>query len=703
MLTTKKWRGIAAISDLFSPWRRGGYPALVLVLGVLLGCSPPGRQNLVRGQQLIREGQPAQAIEPLKEAVSQLATNAPACAQAWNYLGLAYHLAARPAEAAQAYANALAKDFNLVDARFNRGCLLLEQGNLAGAINELTTYTTHRPKDAAGWTQLGTAQLRARLYDAADRSFQHVLELGPGPALAAESYNNLGLSYALRRRPNDAFRYLNAALKLQTNHPPALLNQAIVAQLQLGDRALAAQKYRAYLEVAGATPTAVAVAALATQLEGDLRARQALTNNPPAVRTPTNNAARVTNTNPTPPTVTAPPPSAPTNPAPALTSARPLTPPAPAVRTNPPPTAANPPASTPTPTSIPTNAPTPAAPATNAAASAPVVAPKVAAAIPTNAPPAEPPDPPVEMVRLAPEPDVKPAQDLVTPTKPLASPPASPAPTTVKSQESVTTPTRPPATSPTRTTATEETTPKKKSLAQKLNPLGWFGGGSKEKEKENEKKETKEPSAPAPERSKPVTRLETAAAPTTIPAAATKPVVPPVPAPPVVPRYTYQHPGTPLAGDRALAEEAFRRGVTAQKEGRTADAFSAYQAAVGADPAYFEAQYNLGVAAFDATRWSEALGAFERALAIKPTDPSARLNLALSLERAGYPVDAAAELETLLNAAPDNVEAHAVLAGLYAQKLNDRDKARLHYQKVLQLDPRHPQAAAIRRWLASNR
>lgn len=697
MLTTKKWRGFAAISELFSHWRRWSYPALILVFSVLLGCSPPGRNSLVRGQQLIREGQPAQAIEPLKEAVAQLATNATACAQAWNYLGLAYHLAARPAEAAQAYANALAKDFNLVDARFNRGCLLLEQGNLAGAINELTTYTTHRPKDAAGWSQLGTAQLRARLYDAADRSFQHVLELSPGPAVAAESYNNLGLSYALRRRPNDAFRYLNAALKLQTNHPPALLNQAIVAQLQLGDRALAAQKYRAYLEVAGATPTAVAVAALASQLESDLRARQALTNTPPAVRAPTNAPARVANTNPAPVAVTAPPPSAPTNPAPALTSAKPLTPPAPTVRSESPPPTANPAAAT-------TTHPPPAAPTTNPApVTAPVAPPKTIATAPTNAPPAEPPDPPVEVVQLTPEPDVKPAQDLVTPAKPVVSPPPSPAPTTAKTVEPATAPARPATTKPAQATTTEESAPKKKSLAQKLNPLGWFGGGSKDKEKDKEKQEAKAQPAPTPDRTKPVTRLETTVTPTTAPAAAPKPVTPPAPAAPVIPRYTYQRPETPVAGDRARAEEAFRRGVAAQKEGRTADALAAYQAAVGADPAYFEAQYNLGVAAFDATRWSDALGAFERALAIKSADPSARLNLALSLERGGYPLDAAAELETLLNAAPDNVEAHAVLAGLYAQKLNDREKARLHYQKVLQLDPRYPQAAAIRRWLASNR
>ena len=130
---------------------------------------------------------------------------------------------------------------------------------------------------------------------------------------------------------------------------------------------------------------------------------------------------------------------------------------------------------------------------------------------------------------------------------------------------------------------------------------------------------------------------------------------------------------------------------------------AAYRQAVEADPSFFEAQYNLGVAAFDAGDWAEALSAFERALVLKPDNSDARLNFALSLDRANYPVDAARELEILLARVPNMVDAHATLARLYAEKLGDPDKARAHYTRVLQLDPRHPQAPAIRRWLTVHR
>jgi len=170
----------------------------------------------------------------------------------------------------------------------------------------------------------------------------------------------------------------------------------------------------------------------------------------------------------------------------------------------------------------------------------------------------------------------------------------------------------------------------------------------------------------------------------------------------VFPRYNYLRPGTPVAGDRARAQAALAEGVQAHKNGRSAQALAAYQQAVEADPSYFEAQYNLGVAAFDAAAWPEALAAFEHALVLKPDDTNARLNFALTLDRANYPVDAADELVRLLATAPTNVDGHATIANLYAQKLADTPKARLHYAKVLELDPRHPQAAAIRRWLAAH-
>ena len=132
-------------------------------------------------------------------------------------------------------------------------------------------------------------------------------------------------------------------------------------------------------------------------------------------------------------------------------------------------------------------------------------------------------------------------------------------------------------------------------------------------------------------------------------------------------------------------------------------AIRAYQAAVAADPTYFDACYNLGVAAQDVASWPVALRAYEGALVLKPSDPSARFNFALALEKAGYPVEAVGELEVLLGRSPGNVDAHLMAANLYDQTLGERAQARVHYARVLELSPNHPQAGAIQRWLALNR
>jgi Tfp pilus assembly protein PilF len=57
------------------------------------------------------------------------------------------------------------------------------------------------------------------------------------------------------------------------------------------------------------------------------------------------------------------------------------------------------------------------------------------------------------------------------------------------------------------------------------------------------------------------------------------------------------------------------------------------------------------------------------------------------------------ELETLLAAHPGEVRAHLALANLLAQELREPDRARPHYLRVLEADPRHPQSVAIRQWL----
>jgi tetratricopeptide (TPR) repeat protein len=144
------------------------------------------------------------------------------------------------------------------------------------------------------------------------------------------------------------------------------------------------------------------------------------------------------------------------------------------------------------------------------------------------------------------------------------------------------------------------------------------------------------------------------------------------------------------------------QGQQAQRAGRLDEAIQHYRRAAQLDGSYFEAQYWLGLAAFEARSFRTALGAWEAALAIRPDYAEARYNYALTLKAAGQPKDAAAELEKLLAVHPDEARAHLTLGNLYAEQLRNIPRARQHYARVLQLDPRNPQAQAIRYWLVAN-
>jgi tetratricopeptide (TPR) repeat protein len=157
-----------------------------------------------------------------------------------------------------------------------------------------------------------------------------------------------------------------------------------------------------------------------------------------------------------------------------------------------------------------------------------------------------------------------------------------------------------------------------------------------------------------------------------------------------------------VAGNRSDAERAFAEGVQAYQARRLTEAITAYRLATRQDPSLFEAHYNLGLAATEAGNLSLALSAYENAMAIRPTSLDARYNFALVLKQADYLTDAALELERVLAKYPNEPRAHLALGNLYAQHFSQPAKARQHYLKVLELDPRHPQAGAIRYWLAAN-
>jgi tetratricopeptide (TPR) repeat protein len=214
---------------------------LLLALAIFIsGCTPSGPRALLKGKKFLDRGDYAGAVAQLKIATSLLATNAPA----WNYLGLAYHRAGQPADAAAAYQRALTLDRDLVEAHYNLGCLWLEQNKPDAARTEFTAYTLRRSNAPEGWLKLGLAQLRVHELAAAEKSFSAALNLNPNNA---EALNGLGLAQVQRDRPREAAQYFNAAVKAHPDYAPAILNLATVAQEYLRDNKLALQNYRAYL------------------------------------------------------------------------------------------------------------------------------------------------------------------------------------------------------------------------------------------------------------------------------------------------------------------------------------------------------------------------------------------------------------------------------------------------------------------------
>ncbi|MEY2466646.1 MAG: hypothetical protein QOD03_1167 [Verrucomicrobiota bacterium] len=558
-----------------------------LTLATLItGCTPPGPRALLEGKKLLDRGNFDAAIEQLQTATTLLSTNA----QAWNYLGLAYHQAGQATNAVQAYQRAVALDHDLFEAHYNLGSLWLEQGRLDAAKAELTAYTLRRGNSAEGWIKLATAQLRSRDLTGAEKNFNEALRLSPQNP---EALNGLGLVQLQRNHPREAAQAFTSALTQQTNYAPALLNLAVVSHQYLNNRSLALQKYREYLALMPHQANWQAVSTAARALEQEL--------NPAPVAVPrTVASAPVVHSTPSNSVI--------------KSSSYAI------ARTSPPPPKAEPPAI--------------------AAKPQPVVAPPL-----TN----------LQAVKLQPEPIIKPAQEVSTVSAPI-----------VKTSALAS------ATSPSATNLQTKT--EKRGFFTKINPLNLLHSSSKSSTN----------TSPSPSKTTgSATQSEGSAA--------------------QFARYSYQSPAKPADGDRPAAERVFSQAVQAQQANHLTEAIQGYRQAAQLDPGYYEAHYNLALALMKAGSIPSALATFETALALQPDRLDARLYFAQTLKQANYPIDAANELEKILATYPNDARAHLLLGNLYAQQLRQRDKAREHYQRVLELDPRNEQAPAVRDWLWANR
>lgn len=557
---------------------------LLMVILFITACGPPGPRALLQGRKSLETGRTAEALEELKTAVALLPTNA----AAWNYLGVACHRAGLLTNALEAYSRAIKLDRDLLEARFNLGCLLLDQNRLDAAKLELTAYTLRRGTEPEGWLKLGLSHLRAREASSAEKCFREVLRLQTNNV---EALNGLGLAQLQRNRPREAAESFASALAWQPDYRPALLNLATVSQQQLKDRPEALRRYREYLALQPRAEDWEAVNAVARALE-----------QPPGV------PARTLTNDPT------------GNAAPLLVDSTNQTKPS-------------------TPQIAATKSPTASRALSNSIVSKPLSNPT--ATTPTTT------TPPPEVVKLAPEPAIKAAPVEV---KPAVTNPIS----TAQVGALVNSPTQ----------KTEH-----RGVLSRLNPS----------------KSEPKPSAGSP------------VATETVSVASMK-----IAAPPSAGRSGSVSADLPKPANRREAEAALAQGQQAQRSNRDVEALQFFRRATQLDPSYFEAYYCLGLTAFKIRSFQTALSAWRSALALRPNSPDARYNLALTLKASNHPEDAAAELEKLLSVHPDEARAHLTLGNLYAGQLKDVPRARKHYHRVLQLDPRNPQAQAIRYWLVAN-
>lgn len=234
------------------------------ITAVLSGCHQGPRGLLDDGIKLIKRGEYSQAVQKLQQATALLNTNA----LAWNYLGLAYHHAGQPNEAADAYKKALALDQNLVEVHYDLGCLWLEQDRPEQAKADLTAYTLRRgDKSADGWVKLGEAQMRLHDLAGAEKSFNQARLLD---SENPEALNELGMLQMERNHVSEAAAYFNAAVKAKPDYAPAILNLAILSQSRLNSPQYALQCYHQYLDLKPRPTNWDAVDAAARALEQQL-------------------------------------------------------------------------------------------------------------------------------------------------------------------------------------------------------------------------------------------------------------------------------------------------------------------------------------------------------------------------------------------------------------------------------------------------
>lgn len=649
------------------------------------GCTPPGPAALLKGESLLNRGEFPAAIQKLRQATELLAEDP----RSWNLLALAYHRSGKAKEAEQAYRKSLTLDSDFAVARYNWGCLLLENGKFAEAEEQFKHSGSLANENPMIWVKRGTAQLGEEKLEAAEAFYKTALDQN---SALPEAWNGLGLIHAKRSQPQKAWNSFSNAIMQDEKYAPAFLNQAVISQRQAmqsqaSDKqrrqnlSLAQSKYRRFLHWAPPSELYDSVEELTKGIEEALRTPKPA--EPPVVAAETTKSPReeIHASSPRPLAESEDVASAKT----AESS----------VKTNPPP--------------IQEIAQVEETAATEEAS------PSVA-----DSPPPQPLSDSQEVGEIA-SLEKAPGENSRQPEKPNGlgadfienaeskevletagdpkeepsetadiAPKVAPAPPSVVFKEAETESSK--SESPPDWTEEDPLDGQWRTVSVRRSgfgiPIGRLGrrlfGSSEAASKADDSLPATLPeSASETPRKTPPRRAEARQMAGT--------------------PYDYQSPETPQSGDRKKADPHYQKGNREYLAGRISEAILAYREAVAIDPAFFEAYYNWGLSALRAEFTEDALQSYEWALAIRPSHRNARYNFALALKKGRHFNEAASELQTVIDNHPDDVNAHFELAKLYANQLGDAESARRHYKRVLELNPNHPQAVSIRYRLSAER
>ena len=649
------------------------------------GCTPPGPAALLKGESLLNRGEFPAAIRKLRQATELLAEDP----RSWNLLALAYHRSGKAREAEQAYRKSLTLDSDFAVARYNLGCLLLENGKFAEAEEQFKHSGSWANKNPMIWVKRGTAQLGAEKLEEAEAFYETALDQN---LALPEAWNGLGLIHAKRSHPQKAWNSFSNAIRQNEKYAPAFLNQAVIAQRQAmqsqaSDKqrrqnlSLAQSKYRRFLHWAPTSAFYNSVEELTKDIEKTLRAPKP--GEPQAIAAETTKPPREEVDAPSPQT-----PSESKNLASAKTEES-------SAETNPPPiqeTAQKKEIAMAEESSLSDADSPPLQPLSDSQEAGEMALLKKAPGENLRQP-GKPNELEADSIKNAKSEEVWETagdpKEEPTETTDIASK-VEPAPPSVvfKETETESSQSEPP-------TRLEEENPldgQWRTVSVRRSgfgvPLGRIGrrlfGSSEASSKADDSLPVALPqSAPAPTRETPPRQAEARQVAGT--------------------PYAYQSPSVPQAGDRQKAIPHYQKGNREYLAGRISEAIVDYREAVALDPAFFEAYYNWGLSALRAEFTQDALQSYEWALAIRPSHRNARYNFALALKKGRHFHESASELQTIIDDRPDDVDAHFELAKLYANQLGNAESARRHYKRVLEINPNHPQAVSIRYRLSDGR